>query len=172
MMDWTNNSSRTEDKFLIFDLFDNIFVSNESTFRSRVMSQYLLENDILSNSGSVKIITTLEDGISINALERVATYLGISMHQLLSFMRISRSTWQRRKKAKKLDFNLSDKTVQLAHLLEHAEQVFGQSEKVRLWFNMPSVVFENRRPVELIGSLSGLNLINEELIRIEQGIYI
>jgi uncharacterized protein (DUF2384 family) len=45
-------------------------------------------------------------------------------------------------------------------------------EKVRLWFKVPSIVFENRRPVELIGSLSGLNLINEDLIRIEHGVNI
>ncbi len=70
------------------------------------------------------------------------------------------------------NFNLSDKVLQLSKLLEYGESVFGEKEKVRLWFKMPSIVFENSRPIELIGSLSGMNLINEELIRIEHGVFI
>ncbi len=136
------------------------------------MSLQLLENDINRQSGTVRVIDKLELGISVKAIEKIATYLDISVNQLMTYLRISRSTWHRRKKVGKLDFNLSDKVLQLAKLLEYAESVFGNMEKVRLWFSMPSFVFENRRPIELIGILSGLNLINEELIRIEHGVNI
>ena len=136
------------------------------------MSLHLLEDDIKQQSGTVRVIDKLELGISVKAIERIATYLDISVNQLMTYLRISRSTWHRRKKVGKLDFNLSDKVLQLSKLLEYAESVFGNMEKVRLWFEEPSIVFENRRPVELIGSLSGLNLINEELIRIEHGVNI
>jgi putative toxin-antitoxin system antitoxin component (TIGR02293 family) len=136
------------------------------------MSLHLLEDDIKRQSGTVRVIDKLELGISVKAIERIATYLDISVNQLMTYLRISRSTWHRRKKVGKLDFNLSDKVLQLSKLLEYAESVFGNMEKVRLWFKVPSIVFENRRPVELIGSLSGLNLINEDLIRIEHGVNI
>ena len=102
----------------------------------------------------------------------IASYLDISINELMKYLHISLSTWHRRKKAGKLDFNLSDKVFQVSKLLEYAENVFGNSEKVLLWFKMPSIVFENLLPVELIGSLSGINLINDELIRIEHGVFI
>jgi len=136
------------------------------------MSLHLLEDDIKQQSGTVRVIDKLELGISVKAIEKIATYLDISVNQLMTYLRISRSTWHRRKKVGKLDFNLSDKVFQLSKLLEYAESVFGNMEKVRLWFKVHSVVFENRRPIELIGSLSGLNLVNEELIRIEHGVNI
>ena len=136
------------------------------------MSLHLLENDINQQSGTVRVINKLEIGIPVTVIERIASYLDISVNELMIYLRISRSTWHRRKKVGKLDFNLSDKVFQLSKLLEYAESVFGNKDKVRLWFKVPSIVFENRRPVELVGSLSGMNLINDELIRIEHGVYI
>ena len=136
------------------------------------MSVHLLENEISRQSGTVGVINKLEIGIPVNVIEKIASYLDISVNELMIYLRISRSTWHRRKKAGKLDFNLSDKVFQLSKLLEYAEGVFGSIEKVRLWFKLPSIVFENRRPIELVSSLSGMNLINDELIRIEHGVYI
>lgn len=136
------------------------------------MNLHLFKTDIWQQSGTVRVINNLETGISTTAIEEIASYLDISVNKLMEYLRISRSTWQRRKKIGKLDFNLSDKVFQVSKLLEYAENVFGNSEKVRLWFKMSSIVFENRLPVELIGSLSGINLINDELIRIEHGVFI
>ena len=136
------------------------------------MSVHLLENEISRQSGTVGVINKLEIGIPVNVIEKIASYLDISVNELMIYLRISRSTWHRRKKVGKLDFNLSDKVFQLSKLLEYAEGVFGSIEKVRLWFKLPSIVFENRRPIELVSSLSGMNLINDELIRIEHGVYI
>lgn len=136
------------------------------------MSVHLLEDEISQQSGTVGVINKLEIGIPVNVIEKIASYLDISVNELMIYLRISRSTWHRRKKAGKLDFNLSDKAFQLSKLLEYAEGVFGSMEKVRLWFKVPSIVFENRRPIELVSSLSGINLINDELIRIEHGVYI
>ena len=136
------------------------------------MNLHLLETNIGRQSETVQVIKSLELGIPATAIEEIASYLDISINELMQYLHISLSTWHRRKKAGKLDFNLSDKVFQVLKLLEYAENVFGNSDKTRLWFKMPSIVFENLLPVELIGSLSGINLINDELIRIEHGVFI
>ncbi len=136
------------------------------------MSINLLEKNIRQQLETVQVLDKLENGISVNVIDKIASYLGISSNELIVNLKISRSTWHRRKKAGKLDFNLSDKILQLSKLLEYAENIFGNKEKVSLWFKVPSVVFENHRPIEFIGSLSGINLINDELIRIEHGVFI
>ena len=136
------------------------------------MALEILKNDIGRKSGTVQILNKFEIGIPADTVEDIALYLDISVNDLMNYLRISRSTWHRRKKAGKLDFNLSDKVFLVAKLIEYAESVFGNKEKVRLWFKMPSVVFENRLPLELLGSLSGINMINDELTRIEHGVFI
>ena len=136
------------------------------------MNIHLLETNIGQQSETVQIRKSLENGIPAAAIEEIASYLDIPVNELMEHLRISLSTWHRRKKDGKLDFNLSDKVLQVSKLLEYAENVFGNNEKARLWFKMPSIVFENLLPVELIGSLSGINLINDELIRIEHGVFI
>ena len=136
------------------------------------MNLHLLETNIGRQSETVQVIKNLETGVPAAAVEEIASYLDIPVNELMKHLHISNSTWHRRKKAGKLDFNLSDKVLQVSKLLEYAENVFGNSEKASLWFKMPSIVFENLLPVELIGSLSGINLINDELIRIEHGVFI
>ncbi len=136
------------------------------------MPLQLLEREVSKRTGSVRVLKKLEDGISVTTIKNIAKYLDISVNELMVYLRISASTWHRRQKLGKLDFNLSDKVLQVSQLLEYSETVFGNREKVRSWFRMPSIVFENKRPIELLGSLSGINLVNEELIRIENGIFI
>lgn len=135
------------------------------------MEHDLIKNDIGGQSSSMQIIDKLESGIPVAEFEALAAYLEISVNELLANLRISRSTWHRRKKAGRLDFNMSDKALQLRRLLEYGERVLGSAEKNRLWFKTPSVILENCRPIELIGSFSGMNLINDELLRIEHGVY-
>ena len=136
------------------------------------MALNLLEKNISRHSETVKVLDKLESGISVDAMDKIAAYLGVSVNELMVNLKISRSTWHRRKKSGRLDFNLSDKILQLSKLLEHAENVFGNRDKVQLWFKVPSIVFENHKPIEFIGSLSGMNLINDELVRIEHGVFI
>ncbi|MCD4693667.1 MAG: DUF2384 domain-containing protein [Calditrichales bacterium] len=136
------------------------------------MPLQLLEREVSKRTGSVRVLKKLEDGISVTTIKNIAKYLDISVNELMVYLRISASTWHRRQKLGKLDFNLSDKVLQVSQLLEYSETVFGNREKVRSWFRMPSIVFENKRPIELLGRLSGINLVNEELIRIENGIFI
>jgi len=135
------------------------------------MTVNLLQSQFHQETGTVGILKKLDAGISVESIEHLAAYLGISVNELLVHLRLSRSTWHRRKKTGTLDFDLSDRVFQASRLLEYAGNVFGSREKVRLWFTLPSIVFENKRPVELIGSISGWNLINDELIRIEHGIF-
>ena len=136
------------------------------------MNLQLLDSDLGQQSETIQIIKNLETGIPAAAVEEIASYLDIPVNELIKHLHISHSTWHRRKKTGKLDFNFSDKVLQVSKLLEYAETVFGNSEKASLWFKMPAIVFENIQPIELIGSLSGINLINEELIRIEHGVFI
>jgi putative toxin-antitoxin system antitoxin component (TIGR02293 family) len=137
-----------------------------------VMALNLLEKKISRQAETVRVLDELESGISFEVMDRIAAYLDIPVNELMINLKISRSTWHRRKKAGRLDFQLSDKVLQLSKLLEHAENIFGNKDKVRLWFKVPSVVFENHKPIEFIGSLSGMNLISDELVRIEHGVYI
>ena len=56
-------------------------------------------------------------------------------------------------------------------MLQHANEVFGDEEKVRQWINANNTALNNRTPVSFFDTLTGLNMVNDILTRIEEGVY-
>jgi len=61
--------------------------------------------------------------------------------------------------------------VEIAKLLQHAYEVFRDEEKVKRWLNKENRALNNLKPVELFDTLSGLRLVDNILVRIEEGVY-
>ncbi|MFG8439942.1 antitoxin Xre/MbcA/ParS toxin-binding domain-containing protein [Pseudomonas aeruginosa] len=61
--------------------------------------------------------------------------------------------------------------VQYAHILEHAERVFGNREKAERWMTTPALGLEGRSPVDLLANADDLELLEVFLMRIEYGVY-
>lgn len=61
--------------------------------------------------------------------------------------------------------------VQYAHILKHAERVFGSREKAERWMTTPALGLDGRRPVDLLANADDLELLEVFLTRIEYGVY-
>ena len=61
--------------------------------------------------------------------------------------------------------------VGIADVLEHAFDVFGSDDKVKLWLNTPNGALNKARPIDLLNVPEGLSRVNDILGRIEHGIY-
>ena len=69
----------------------------------------------------------------------------------------------------KLDAALSEKLLKSFSLFEKGISVFGSAKEFQNWLNVPSYGLGNQIPFELMDTITGINLIEEELIRIEYG---
>ncbi|ADY54369.1 hypothetical protein Pedsa_3841 [Pseudopedobacter saltans DSM 12145] len=69
----------------------------------------------------------------------------------------------------KLDAALSEKLLKSFSLFEQGIEVFGSVKAFHDWLNMPSIGLGDRVPFEIMDTITGITLIEEELLRIAYG---
>lgn len=69
----------------------------------------------------------------------------------------------------KLDAPLSEKLLRSFALYNRGAEVFGSIRAFQEWLNTSSVGLGNQIPFDLMDTITGIDLIEEELIRIEYG---
>ncbi|MGE0163097.1 MAG: antitoxin Xre/MbcA/ParS toxin-binding domain-containing protein [Dongiaceae bacterium] len=86
---------------------------------------------------------------------------------------ISRRTFQRRKAAPKkpLSPEQSGRTWTFAAVLAKATAAFGSQAAAEQWLERPAIGLDQRRPIDLLATPTGVRLIEEHLGRIEYGVY-
>ena len=73
---------------------------------------------------------------------------------------------------KKVDLNLkASHALEVAKVLQHAYEVFEDEEKVKRWVSKANRALNRKKPVELFDTLTGINIVDNLLGRIEEGIY-
>jgi putative toxin-antitoxin system antitoxin component (TIGR02293 family) len=67
---------------------------------------------------------------------------------------------------------LPEKDVaRIVDIFEFADQVFGNRQKAQRWLREPCRAMDNVVPLDLLQSSEGAELVRDELLRIEHGIY-
>ncbi|MDP4251928.1 MAG: DUF2384 domain-containing protein [Bacteroidota bacterium] len=111
-------------------------------------------------------------GLTKNAINNLASFIGISRkHIAENIFDISVKTLERKDNKARLDKKTSSHAVEIARVLQHTYDVFRDEEKVKRWLNRENRALNTAKPVELFDTLSGLNMVNDILGRIEEGVY-
>ncbi|TBY77607.1 DUF2384 domain-containing protein [Rhizobium leguminosarum bv. viciae] len=86
---------------------------------------------------------------------------------------MSLRTWQRRKDtpSKPLSQEQSGRTWKFAEILAKATDIFGSQAEAEQWLERPAVGLEQRRPIDLLGTPAGVELVEDHLDRLEYGVY-
>jgi putative toxin-antitoxin system antitoxin component (TIGR02293 family) len=83
-----------------------------------------------------------------------------------------RRTLARRKDLKQdLTVGESDRVLRLERISEMADRVFADPEKARRWLRKESRALEGGRPIDLLQTETGAFLVEQELHRIDYGIF-
>lgn len=69
----------------------------------------------------------------------------------------------------KLDAALSEKLLKSFALFDKGISVFGSAKAFQQWLYVPSYGLGNQVPFEIMDTITGINLIEEELIRLQYG---
>ena len=89
-------------------------------------------------------------------------------------MGISLRTLQRRKKEaspKRLSVEQSGRAWRFAELLEKAIEVFGSQEEAEDFFGRPAIGLDQHRPIDLLSTPAGSELVETHLERLKYGVY-
>jgi putative toxin-antitoxin system antitoxin component (TIGR02293 family) len=96
--------------------------------------------------------------------------LGFSAAELAAVVGISEKTISRKQQAReRLDVVEGDRTMRLAHLTLDAAQAFGDLDKAMRWLRKPNRVLAGERPIDMITTEPGTELVNRALGTIEYG---
>jgi putative toxin-antitoxin system antitoxin component (TIGR02293 family) len=118
------------------------------------------------------IINLSNDGLTKASLDALIGHLGISKKAFSeNILDASVKTLERKKSTDKLDKHTSSLVIEIAKIVEHAFAVFENEEKVKSWLSAPNKALNNIKPIDLFYMPTGLNMVNDILGRIEEGVY-
>lgn len=129
---------------------------------------------------SRRITSTLDahelllDGLPGSALTHFVSHLlFIQTDSLEKVFGMSLRTFQRRKDApdKPLSQEQSGRAWKFAEILAKATDVFGSQEEAEQWLVRPAIGLDQRRPIDLLATPAGVELVEQYLTRLAYGVY-
>lgn len=111
-------------------------------------------------------------GITKASLDKLASHIGVTRKSMAEdILDVSVKTLERKAPTAKLDKKISSHALEIARIMQHAYEVFEEEDKVKVWMNRENRALNNKKPVELFDTLTGLNMVSDILTRIEEGVY-
>lgn len=114
-------------------------------------------------------------GLPGEALTHLVDAVG-SLRKSDSFERalgMSLRTFQRRRDApaKSLSVAQSGRTWKFAEILTRATAVLGSQDEAEQWLERPAIGLDQRRPIDLLATPAGVEIVETFLKRLEYGVY-
>ncbi len=117
----------------------------------------------------------LSDGMPSAALVRLFGNLGILQRSpsLEKAVGMSLRTFQRRKDTptKPLSQEQGGRAWKFAEILAKATEVFGSQDEAERWLDRPAMGLDQRRPIDLLTTPAGVEMVEDFLTRLEYGVY-
>jgi len=117
------------------------------------------------------LIELSHKGVTKDALRHLARNMSFSMRQMAELLTINERTIQRYTPRKHFNRAVSEQILLIAEVVTKGTDVFGDKDKFLLWMNHPSKALANKKPMSLLNSKFGADMILDELGRIEHGVF-
>ena len=109
-------------------------------------------------------------GLSVSAFFDILSFSGLTKDELAGLLDVSFKTIQRyQKDDKKLSAIHSEQLLKIIALYQKAEEVFADLDSFNRWVRKPALGLGNKKPLKFMQTPGGINLIMDELRRIEFG---
>jgi putative toxin-antitoxin system antitoxin component (TIGR02293 family) len=116
------------------------------------------------------LVTTAHQGIGIHYFDQLLEASGIQKGILASLVGVDpRTVDNYRKNQKKFDTLEGEQLLKLGRLFLFGEEVFESMDDLRKWLDTESVGLGNIKPLILLNTSTGVDLVYDELKRIEEG---
>lgn len=138
---------------------------------NNILQEPTMTYSAVSNNNVFSLIEMVRKGIDFAKFFSLVKISPFSLQEWSKFLHISERTMQRYQKEKKtFDAVQSEKIVEIALLYKKGAEVFGSNTNFNIWLESNSLALGNITPKSLLDSSFGINLIKDELIRIEYGV--
>jgi len=134
-------------------------------------SQLTLQRDMMTGLRAHDLVTK---GVSVAVAKQVmGAFQLIDETQLYNVLGISQKTMQRRSASatKTLDPNASDRALRLVSVTSQAIDVLGSQDAAERWLSSPAMGLDRRKPIDLLQSTEGTEMVKTLLTRMDYGVY-
>ncbi len=133
-------------------------------------SEVSIEAKALQYRSKLELVEKARSGVRADTIKRLAELLNITQEKASEFFHFQLRTLRKYiKEGKLLDPDSSEKVLKMFSLYLYGSEVFEGSDNFVAWLHRPAYGMQNRVPVELLYSSDGIDLIYEEVARIEHG---
>lgn len=110
-------------------------------------------------------------GVSKTALVNLARYLNLSLGRIAGLLPVSERTVLRYDADKTFNRVVSEQILRIAELAAKGVRVFGDRGKFLAWLEMPNFALSGEPPINLLKSLFGVDMVFDEIARMEHGVF-
>ena len=117
------------------------------------------------------LIQLTRSGLPKKSLDTLSTKLGISMEKLSQLLNISIRTLQRKNPTDKLSVHVSEHMLSIAEVIMRGTEALGSERSFETWLHSTLTSLDDRKPIDIMDTSIGTQLILNILGRIEHGVY-
>lgn len=118
----------------------------------------------------IHTIESARSGIKFTDFKNIHNLMNLSNSKWAEIIGISERTMQNIIKEKRdLDQNKSEKLLAFLTLVEYSLDVLGSEENFIEWLNYKSPALNGVAPIEYVDTFQGINMLREQLFKIETG---
>lgn len=112
----------------------------------------------------------IKGGLPYRAFESVRERLGLTVPETADVLQMPPRTLARRRQARRLAADESDRLYRLARVAAQAVAVLGTEEKAATWLRRPNRALNGEPPIRLLDTDVGARQVEDVLGRIEHGV--
>lgn len=136
-----------------------------------ILEEPALTYHTIADQDSFLIMNAIREGIKFPYFLSLLHQFPFNLNEWSVLLGLSERTMQRYQKEKKtFDQGASEKILEIILLYRYGVQVFIDKEKFNLWLDTKNLALGGLKPKNLLDNSFGINLLKDELYRIEQGL--
>ena len=144
-------------------------------------NKYIKRSVSLLGTGSLKpfsnvqnnadFINCIREGIPRKSLDELMAYTGLTIEEITAILHVSDRTLRRYTPLQRMNETQTERLIEIAKLYSRGEEVLGDLVAFKEWMNSNVMALGNKKPKTFLDTSLGINLLMDELGRIEQGIF-
>jgi putative toxin-antitoxin system antitoxin component (TIGR02293 family) len=120
---------------------------------------------------AISLMEMVRHGIEFETFDKFVNKSPFSINEWSSYLHLSERTMQRYKNEnRRFEALQSEKIIEIALLYNKGIEVFGETERFNAWIETENLALGKIKPKSLLDNSFGINLIFDELVRIEYGV--
>jgi putative toxin-antitoxin system antitoxin component (TIGR02293 family) len=129
------------------------------------------KNYVFVDDDTANLTNMVREGIPFPYFTKLSAQIHLGFEEWSSYLHLSERTIQRYKKEKKsFDPIYAERILRIELLYKKGIKVFGLGDNFYTWMDSKSIALGNIKPKDMLDTSFGIELIHDELNRIEHGV--